>query len=171
MKVLHERLGQGPGARLRFTDEARATAQLQHPGIVPIHDFGTLPDGRPWFTMKEIRGRTLAAVITEVHDGIGWEFKRLIAAFLQVCQTVAYAHERGVVHRDLKPDNVMIGRHGEVQVLDWGVAKILGAPSIPVDVDVEGGPEASLVRSGSAATRMGTVTGTPSYMRRSRRGG
>src|SRR6185503_904363 len=107
--------------------------QLQHPGIVAIHDRGVLEDGRLWFTMREVRGRTLGEVIDEVHAASrpqgfreapsGWTFRRLVDAFARIAQAVAYAHRRGVVHRDLKPDNLMVGEFGEVLVMDWGLAR------------------------------------------------
>ncbi|MEM6930966.1 MAG: serine/threonine-protein kinase, partial [Myxococcota bacterium] len=135
MKTVRRSLLDQPLALARFLDEAQASAQLQHPNIVPVHDVGVLPDGRPWFTMREVRGRTLSDVIRGVHEASGggwapgphgWTFRRLVSAFLTVCRAVAYAHERGVVHRDLKPANMMVGTQGEVYVLDWGLAKVVG---------------------------------------------
>src|SRR5262245_44244382 len=111
-----------PVAR-RFADEARITAQLQHPGIPPVHDLGTLPDGRPFLAMKLIKGSTLDHLLAARPDpahGRG----RFMAAFEQVCQAVGYAHAHAVIHRDLKPANVMVGAFGEVQVMDWGLAKV-----------------------------------------------
>ena len=102
-----------------------------------MHDCGELADGRLWFTMKEVRGRTLRDVIDELHaakaaEGFarapsGWTFRRLIDAFARIAEAVAYAHSRGVIHRDLKPDNVMVGEFGEVLVMDWGLARRVGA--------------------------------------------
>ncbi|MCB9678170.1 MAG: SUMF1/EgtB/PvdO family nonheme iron enzyme [Alphaproteobacteria bacterium] len=171
MKVVNEALLRRPSALARFVEEAQATAQLQHPSIVPVHDIGRLPDGRVWFTMKEVKGRTLGDVIREVHTvsvdawdvaPSGWGLHRLIAAFRTVCQAVAFAHERGVVHRDLKPENTMVGRYGEVYVLDWGLAKIFGR----VDLVLESGDVEPVQsgRSSDLATRMGQVAGTPAYM-------
>lgn len=158
----------------RFIEEAQATAQLQHPGIVPVHELGRLPDGRFYFTMKEIRGRTLAEVITEVHQAArggvweatasGWTFRRLVEAFHRTCEAVAYAHARGVVHRDLKPSNIMLGDYGEVLVVDWGLAKVLGRPD---HVAAEGrlDPVVTTRSEGDVlATRAGEVAGTPAYM-------
>jgi len=173
MKILHEPLRGRAKVLGRFLEEAQATAQLQHPNIVPIHDLGTLADGRVWFTMKEVRGQTLADVVHQVHavshtrwetTEEGWTFKRLIASFVRVCHAVAFANERGVVHRDLKPSNVMVDTFGETYVLDWGLAKIRGRVT-----DVLPGLEvadASIVSIPSAAkeTQMGTVAGTPAYM-------
>ncbi|MCB9696370.1 MAG: SUMF1/EgtB/PvdO family nonheme iron enzyme [Alphaproteobacteria bacterium] len=123
----------------RFREEARLTARVQHPGVVPIHAIGVLDDGRPYFVMQEVRGQTLARVIRELHavSGArwtpttgGWTLERLVGALRQACQTLAYAHEQGIVHRDLKPDNVMVGQHGEVLVVDWGLALEGSAPGM-----------------------------------------
>src|SRR5262245_63094348 len=110
----------------RFADEARITAQLQHPAIPPVHEVGTLPDGRPFLAMKLIKGQTLDALLASRPEP-SVERGRFVAVFEQLCQAVAYAHAHGVIHRDLKPSNVMVGAFGEVQVMDWGLAKVLGA--------------------------------------------
>ncbi len=173
MKIMHARLLDRAAARAWFLDEAQANAQLQHPNIVPVYDLGTLPDGRPWFTMKEVRGRTLAEMVQEVHavsgdrweaGADGWTFRRLISAFLSVCRAAAYAHDRGVVHRDLKPNNVMVGELGEVYVVDWGTAKVTGRPDGATAMG-----ELDVVRTARAAsdahrTKVGSVVGTPAYM-------
>jgi serine/threonine-protein kinase len=109
MKILHADVARAPLLEARFLAEARLTAGLEHPGIVGVHDRGRLADGRPWFTMREVRGRTLREVIDEVHAAAGpegfretasgWTFRRLVDAFARVCQAVAFAHRRGVVHR------------------------------------------------------------------------
>src|SRR5262249_57034932 len=91
---------------------------------VPIHELGTLPDGRPYFAMKLVKGRTLAEVLAG-RGGPASEHPRLLSIFLDVAQTMAYAHARGVIHRDLKPSNIMVGSFGDVQALDWGLAKVL----------------------------------------------
>ena len=157
----------------RFLEEAQATAQLQHPGIVPVYDLGELPDGRLWFTMKEVSGQTFGEVITEVHAvsrqrwevaPSGWALRRLVDVLQQVCEAVGYAHSRGVVHRDLKPDNVMVGSFGEVLVLDWGLAKVLGQTDLAAE---EGALDpVRTERSADAAnqTLAGQVAGTPAYM-------
>ena len=156
----------GP-AVARFVEEAQATAQLQHPGIVPVHELGRLPDGRCYFTMKEVRGQSLGDVIRRVHGSRvrradGWSFRRLVDAFHKVCQAVAYAHSRGGVHRDLKPDNVMVGEHGEVLVVDWGLAKVLGRRDrVP---RAEDRVVTDRSRDGSTATLVGQIAGTPAYM-------
>ncbi|MCB9662957.1 MAG: SUMF1/EgtB/PvdO family nonheme iron enzyme [Alphaproteobacteria bacterium] len=148
MKVAHPRLQQDPAARARFLGEARVGAQLEHPGVVPVHDLGRLPDGSAVFTMMEVTGRTLREVLA-ARDG--WPVRRLVEVVRRVAETVAYAHARGVVHRDLKPDNVMLGAFGEVHVLDWGLARV-----------VEGGPDTG--RDEALATRAGAIAGTPAYM-------
>jgi formylglycine-generating enzyme required for sulfatase activity len=149
-------------AGARFLAEARATAQLQHPGTVPVHDVGTLPDGRPFFTMQEVRGRTLAALIKALHAGCrgrwvvtpdGVSLEQLVRVLHQVAQTVAYAHDAGVIHRDLKPANVMVGDFGEVVVVDWGLAADLPAPASLPGVSHRPSPSAR-----------GAVGGTPAYM-------
>ncbi len=183
MKTLHTPLLRRPAAFARFLEEAQTTAQLQHPHIVPIHDIGQHADGRVWFTMKEVRGRTLAEVVDEVHSASndqwnpsrnGWTFKRIMVSFLAVCNAMAYAHERGVVHRDLKPDNTMVGRHGEVYVVDWGLAKVVGrrvndaVSTSQEDWHLKGllSPEETIItnRPDAHTTRGGTVAGTPCYM-------
>ena len=113
-------------AAARFVRESKITARLQHPGIPPVHQLGVLADGSPFLAMKLIRGRTLAALLKErasPADGL----PRFVQAFEQICQAVGYAHEQGVIHRDLKPANVMVGAFGEVQVMDWGLAKAVRA--------------------------------------------
>ncbi len=158
----------------RFIQEAQVIAQLDHPGVVPAYELGRLPDGRLYFTMKEVKGRTLANVIGEVHAAStrgrwrtsrsGWTFWRLIDAFCTVCKAMAYAHACGVVHRDLKPANVMVGAFGEVLVMDWGLAKVLGQR----DIVAESAPRKALkvkrADGTSGETLHGSVSGTPNYM-------
>ncbi len=173
LKTLHLPALNRPGLVARFLEEAQATAQLQHPGIVPIYDLGELPDGRLWFTMKEVAGQTFGAVIADVHavsrrrwrlTRSGWSLRRLVDTLRQVCEAVGYAHSRGVVHRDLKPANVMVGAHGEVLVLDWGLAKVLGRS----DTAAGAGALDPIQTARSAAsvhqTQAGSVSGTPAYM-------
>jgi Tfp pilus assembly protein PilF len=147
----------------RFREEARVTGQLQHPGIPAVHQFGTLPDGRPFLAMRLIGGRTLEELLPGRLAGS--DPGRLVAAFEQVSQTVGYAHSRGVVHRDLKPSNVMVGAFGEVQVMDWGLARAAGERSESPNGGSE--PRASAVDTGRAAedaTQHGQFLGTPAYM-------
>jgi len=113
----------------RFIEEAQIGGQLQHPGIVPVYELGLQADKRPYFTMKLVKGRTLSALLSD-RDDVRLERGRYLTIFHQVCQTLAYAHTRGVVHRDLKPANIMVGAFGEVQVVDWGFAKVLSSGGI-----------------------------------------
>jgi tetratricopeptide (TPR) repeat protein len=166
VKVLQERFSYSAGAARRFVDEARIAGQLQHPAFPPVHDLGGLPDGRPFLAMKLIKGQTpeeLLKARTEVAADRG----RFIAAIEQVCQALAYAHSHGVIHRDLKPANVMVGAFGEVQVMDWGLAKVLG-PSLADASDAEAPPTGtqvvSLRDSDGQFTQAGGVLGTPAYM-------
>jgi serine/threonine protein kinase len=134
LKVVDVPEGSGKAAE-RTLREARILARLEHPGIVPVHDVGTLPDGRVWYVMKRVRGQRLddyarAASLAE-----------RLRAFLRICEAVAFAHAHGVIHRDLKPENVMVGPFGEVLVMDWGVAKV-----------------------GEGQDAHGTILGTPGYM-------
>ena len=124
VKVLLEAHRDDPELVRRFVEEAQIGGQLQHPGVVPVYELGTFADRRPFFTMKLVKGRTLAALLGERTDPAD-DRPRFLAIFEQVCQTMAYAHARGVIHRDLKPSNVMVGAFGEVQVMDWGLAKVL----------------------------------------------
>lgn len=146
----------------RFQEEARITGRLQHPGIPPVHDQGHLEDGRPFFSMKLIEGRTLEDLLTE-RENTG-DVSRLIGIFEQVCQTLAYAHSRGVIHRDLKPANVMVGAFGEVQVMDWGLAKHLGfRESDAGDWESDAGDRKSTCET-DGITQSGAALGTLRFM-------
>jgi tetratricopeptide (TPR) repeat protein len=169
VKILLPRAAASPGAADRFLEEARLTGRLQHPGIPPVHELGRLEDGRPFFAMKLIAGRTLAELLQERGAGPGAPApdSRLLGIFRQVCQTIAYAHSQGIIHRDLKPANVMVGAFGEVQVMDWGLAKALDRGEGRATPSDEGAAaEADDLPAGQAAalTRAGTVLGTPAYM-------
>ncbi len=124
LKVLRDDLRHDADMIRRFVEEAQIGGQLQHPGIVPIYELGTFADLRPFFAMKLVKGHTLAELL-EARDGPGDDRPRFLSIFEAIAQTVAYAHARGVIHRDLKPSNVMVGSFGEVQVMDWGLAKVL----------------------------------------------
>ncbi len=161
VKVLLDKFGAGSGAARRFADEARITGQLQHPAIPPVHDVGTLPDGRPFLAMKLIKGDSLDDLLKARPDPSA-ERGRFVAAFEQVCQAVAYAHAHQVIHRDLKPANVMVGNFGEVQVMDWGLAKVLGTREAEAaDPDETSGGTAiqSLRESGGAFTASPVMVG------------
>jgi eukaryotic-like serine/threonine-protein kinase len=148
----------------RLLREARVLARLEHPGIVPVHDVGTLPDGRVFYTMKFVEGQRLDQYIESLASAAD-----RLRIFLHICDAVAFAHARGVLHRDLKPANVMIGSFGEVLVMDWGLAKILAnvgktEPERPGPAV----PQSSAHRENGAAisltTGHGRVMGTPGYM-------
>lgn len=155
----------------RFVEEARIAGQLQHPGVAPVYELGVLADERPYFTMKLVKGQTLAALLA-ARKTPDEERSRFLGIFAQVCQTLAYAHARGVIHRDLKPSNIMVGAFGEVQVMDWGLAKVLpkdGAEASPERPRAENVSVIRTVRgtdtpeSGSY-TQAGTMLGTLAYM-------
>jgi serine/threonine-protein kinase len=165
--LLAERCGDA-GLEQRFLEEARICGRLQHPGVVPVYDVGRLDDGRPFFAMKLVKGRTLAQLLAE-RAGPADDLPRFLAVFEQVCQAVGYAHSRGVIHRDLKPTNVMVGEFGEVQVMDWGLAKVVagGPPAPPAAAPPS--PAASTIFAPRASdpdcrTQAGSVLGTPAYM-------
>ncbi|MEM8883833.1 MAG: serine/threonine-protein kinase [Planctomycetota bacterium] len=158
MKILHARHDEDRVVS-RFVREAQIGSQLQHPSIVPIYEVGRTRDARPFFTMKLVRGQTLARLLA-ARDALTDDRIRHLRIFESICQAVAYAHDRGVIHRDLKPANVMIGRFGEVQVIDWGFAKVIGE----VETDEEGPIETGDVDAAAVQSRLGGALGTPSYM-------
>jgi tetratricopeptide (TPR) repeat protein/tRNA A-37 threonylcarbamoyl transferase component Bud32 len=155
-KVLRARLASRNDLIERFLLEAQLGAQLQHPGIASVYDLGVTQDGRPFFTMKLVEGSTLADLL-ELGEMSTIE---LLGIFSQICKSVGYAHARGVVHRDLKPANVMVGEFGEVQVVDWGLAKVVGCEERPSadTTPVQAGVTSSL------DSVPGTKLGTPGYM-------
>jgi serine/threonine protein kinase len=153
LKVLRPELS-GPEAAARLEREARILARLEHPGIVPVHDAGTLADGRIFYVMKLVLGERLQELAERA------PLSEVLRVFLRVCETVGFAHARGVVHRDLKPSNIMVGGFGEVLVLDWGIARVLGVPAEATAADSAGAAEAA---SGTD-TAPGTVLGTPGFM-------
>ncbi len=153
--------------RNRFLAEARITGQLEHPNIVPVYELVRPADGgRPFYTMRFVRGRTLSEAVKDYHrrleDGTTGplELRQLLDAFVDVCNAVAYAHSRGVIHRDLKGANIVLGDFGEVMLLDWGLAKVLGQPGTDKPV-----PLVTLEKGTTAEqTVQGQVLGTPAYM-------
>jgi len=143
---------------VRLLREAHILARLEHPGIVPVHDAGTLADGRVFYAMKFVEGERLDALakrIDAVHDRL--------RIFQRICEAVAFAHARGILHRDLKPENVMVGPFGEVLVMDWGVAKILREDPVHASIGVETSRKAPTVTK-PLKTEHGTILGTPGYM-------
>lgn len=159
MKVLRS----GPSSkasRWRFFREARVQGQLSHPAVVPVYDLGIDPAGDLYFTMKWVRGLRLDLALAELREGLSerpaFTERQLLARLAQLCVAVHYAHSRGVVHRDLKPTNIMVGEFGELYVLDWGLAKVLSEVNPryePIDD-----------ASGAMRTSDGSVLGTIGYM-------
>ncbi|MFO0892315.1 MAG: tetratricopeptide repeat protein [Isosphaeraceae bacterium] len=171
LKVLRDDLRGDPDMTRRFVEEAQIAGQLQHPGVVPVYELGTLADRRPFFAMKLVKGHTLAQLL-DARSSPADDLPRLMSIFEAVCQTVAYAHARGVIHRDLKPSNVMVGSFGEVQVMDWGLAKVLPRGGIVDDAQAGIQPRTQTIiataRSGgddsAELSHPGSVMGTPAYM-------
>jgi formylglycine-generating enzyme required for sulfatase activity/tRNA A-37 threonylcarbamoyl transferase component Bud32 len=175
MKVMFEDQAQSPARLSRFLEEAQVTGQLDHPGIVPVHELGIDARGRVFFTMKLVKGKTLAQVFDAVkHGDDGWNVTRALSVVLRVCEAMAFAHEKGVIHRDLKPANVMVGKFGETYVMDWGLARVLGK-SESKDIRPRIQDSVSAVRSqrrdaagatpdSPLLTMDGDQVGTPAYM-------
>ncbi len=158
-------------SRARFLVEAEITGKLEHPGIIPVYGLGHDPFGRPFYAMRLVRGESLKEAVAQFHraEGPGRDpreralaLRRLLGRFIAVCNTVAYAHSRGVIHRDLKPANVLLGPFGETLVIDWGLAKVIGRPESAQDP-----AEATLrpaLAAGADETLPGSMIGTPAYM-------
>ncbi len=169
MKVLDPELAKNPAVVQRFVEEAQIGGQLQHPGIVPVYELGLMADESPYFTMKLVKGRTLSALFQQ-RKSTSDDRGRLLAIFESVCQTVAYAHSKGVLHRDLKPANIMVGAFGEVQVVDWGLAKVLSRGGVADEKRAQDSlfTVIETVRSGPGSSGSdslaGSVMGTPAYM-------
>jgi WD40 repeat protein/serine/threonine protein kinase len=169
VKLLAQRYPLDSPAAERFVNEARITGQLQHPGIPAVHQVGQLPDGRPFLAMKLIKGCTLEAILKDRPDPSA-ERGRLLAVFEGVCQAVGYAHAHRVIHRDLKPANVMVGAFGEVQVMDWGLAKVLGEEGTAAAADgsapgaTRAWTEVSPTPEAGSHTQAGSLVGTPAFI-------
>jgi serine/threonine-protein kinase len=173
VKVLLEQHAHRPEVARRFVEEAQIGGQLQHPGVVPVYDIGRFGD-RPFFTMQLVKGETLAALLGE-RTNVTTDRPRFLAIALQVAQTVAYAHAKGVIHRDLKPANIMVGAFGEVQVMDWGLAKVLADGGIAdeerANRERERPEDVTTIRTARSSgsgfgteTEVGSLLGTPAYM-------
>ena len=164
VKILLGQAGEHSGLEQRFLEEAQVMGQLQHPGVPPVHQLGRLTDGRPFFSMKLVRGRTLAQLLAQRRSA-GDELPRFLDIFAQVCQTLGYAHSRGILHRDLKPANIMVGAFNEVQVMDWGLAKVLHRPA-EGSADAQPASTIFTVRTAAEglASQPGMVAGTLAYM-------
>jgi serine/threonine protein kinase len=171
LKQIQGQFAHDPSSRARFLLEAELTGKLEHPGVVPVYGLGCDADGRPFYAMRFIRGDSLKQAIARFHamDDPGREpgeralgLRQLLGRFVTVCNTVAYAHSRGVIHRDLKPDNILLGPYGETLVVDWGLAKLAGRPE-GVGREEEGALQLESA-SAAAATLPGSPIGTPQYM-------
>jgi serine/threonine protein kinase/lipopolysaccharide biosynthesis regulator YciM len=175
LKEIQDRYADDPRYRSRFEYEAEVTGGLEHPGIVPVYGLGHTPDGRPFYAMRFIRGDSLKEAIRRFHHAesqpgrdpgqSALELRELLGRFVDICDAVAYAHSRGVLHRDLKPGNIMLGRYGETLVVDWGLAKALDGPSEESSATPDAEPRLRPT-SGSALepTQAGSAVGTPGYM-------
>jgi serine/threonine protein kinase len=164
VKILQPRFAPDSSTARRFVEEAKIAGQLQHPGIAPVHDLGMLPGGQPYLAMKLIKGQTLAKLLADKSHSLD----AMIDHFGEIVRTVAYAHHKGVIHRDLKPANVMIGAFGEVQVMDWGLAKLIAGTRTGIEPAASDAiSQASVIetdRTPDSATQAGSILGTPAYM-------
>jgi serine/threonine-protein kinase len=189
LKEIQPRFATRPEERARFLREAEITGSLEHPAIVPVYSLGRYPDGRPYYAMRLIQGKTLKEAIEEFHQeaGEGKEIdsgsrllalRKLLDRFRTVCEALAYAHSRGILHRDVKPHNILIGPYYETFLVDWGLAKCMGLADTPPVVEEPssrpipaGGSDETVDRGqagsgaeGSDATAAGSIVGTPAYM-------
>jgi serine/threonine-protein kinase len=149
----------------RLMQEAVVLARLEHPGVVPVHDAGTLPDGRTFYCMKHVEGQTFDQYVNRL------PLRQRVQLFQRVTEPLAFAHSRGIIHRDLKPGNLMIGAFGEVLIMDWGLAKVMGASAVAPtdsssesDVTFAAAEHRAAPSSGVTATAYGTILGTPGFM-------
>jgi len=173
MKMMLGEEAASPVRLSRFLEEAQITGQLDHPGVVPVHELGLDAGGRVYFTMRLVRGHEFGQVIRQVREGGDWTLTRAVSVLLKICETMAFAHVKGVIHRDLKPANLMVGDFGEAYVMDWGLAKVLSAPDgrkAPAAeeevarVKTDRGESSRDDPSSVLLTREGTVLGTVLYM-------
>ena len=153
----------------RFIEEARITGQLEHPNIIPVHELGVLGNNKLYFSMKYVQGEALGTILRKVRDGDKDYVKKytqyvLLTIFRKVCDAVAYAHSKSVIHRDIKPDNIMVGEYGEVLLMDWGLARQISHDKSSSDFQVPNKKKDSLLSGCPLTTRFGVVKGTPTYM-------
>ena len=171
LKQILDHHADDPVSRQRFLIEAEITGGLEHPGIVPVYGLGTYDGGRPYYAMRFIKGDSLKEAIEQFHADESLksnpgrrslELRKLLRRFMDVCNAIDYAHSRGILHRDLKPGNIIVGKHGETLVVDWGLAKPMGR----VEPGQESGERTFVPSSasGSAETLPGSALGTPAYM-------
>ncbi len=170
-KLLHVKEKNYPFARERFVNEAKITARLDHPGIVAVHDVSHLDSQWPYYTMKLVRGKTLSQKIKELHQPHTISEKShdvllrgLLRSFLSVCKSMQFAHSQNVIHRDLKPQNIIVGKFGETIILDWGLAKDLNEMDNDLSESTDSIHNEMFFKSDSGATQTGEVKGTPAYM-------
>jgi WD40 repeat protein/tetratricopeptide (TPR) repeat protein/tRNA A-37 threonylcarbamoyl transferase component Bud32 len=175
IKILLDAHKDNPEVVQRFIEEAQIGGQLQHPGIVPVYELGEFVDKRPFFSMKLVKGQALDLLLSQ-RENPASDRPRFLGIFQQVCQTIAYAHNKHVIHRDLKPANVMVGAFGEVQVMDWGLAKVLGPPGENVgnaqelvalyqsSIHTVRQPNEVGAETPNWQTQPGSALGTPAYM-------
>ncbi|MBI4607297.1 MAG: serine/threonine protein kinase, partial [Planctomycetes bacterium] len=166
LKVILPHIARSREHLARFVEEAQITGQLEHPGIPPVHEIAINKSHELFFTLKLLKGRTLKEIIRDLHIGRRetrerFSRTRLLMILQAVCNAVHFAHEKGVIHRDIKPDNIMIGDYGEVQLMDWGLAKVLDLPERPQDVEE---PVETLRDGGQFVTAHGLIHGTLLYM-------
>jgi serine/threonine-protein kinase len=170
LKEIQPHYAHDPESRARFLLEAEVTGGLEHPGVVPVYGLGTYADGRPFYAMRLVKGDSLKEAIARFHrdqsarqvpGGPDLEFRQLLRRFVDVCNAVGYAHSRGVLHRDLKPGNILLGPYGETLVVDWGLAKVVGQPLEPAGEE----PTLRVPATRASGTSLpGSALGTPAYM-------
>src|SRR5207247_159084 len=176
LKEIKESHAHEPNSRSRFLREAVITGGLEHPGIVPVYSLGTYQDGRPYYAMRLVRGDHLMAAVERFHkartgaDASAAEptldLRHLLGRFIDVCQAIQYAHDRGVLHRDLKPGNILLGKYGETLVVDWGLAKPIGKTGAHLSDTLASDEPAlqPLSVSATAATLQRAAIGTRQYI-------